>query len=31
MVHRRREQFGISYTTVFERDMAKLAPVIDRL
>jgi len=27
----RREQYGISYITVFEKDMEVLAPVIERL
>jgi probable F420-dependent oxidoreductase len=31
MIHRRQDRFGLSYTTVFERDMSKLAQVISQL
>jgi hypothetical protein len=30
-VRRRRERYGISYLTVFERDMEAFAPVVARL
>ena len=30
-LHERRERFGLTYVTVFERDMASMARVIERL
>ena len=30
-IHRRREEYGISYVTVFDRDAEAFAPVVERL